>query len=95
MEVQDFTKSIPPKDPDTDFPTLPTVEFTEDNWNTVYRGYCVEKSIYSYLVHSSEYGRFWIPKANVRLAKPKTNNHEPNQNKPLRTTRSAGTYCAS
>ena len=67
-DLIDFTKPIPSEE-DDGFPILPTVEFTEDDWNTVYIGHCVEKSIYSYLVDSSVYGRFWIPKENVRLKK--------------------------
>jgi hypothetical protein len=50
-----------------DYPVAPTVEFTEDEWNTVYTGYIVQSSIYAHLVHSSKYGRFWIPKAHVRV----------------------------
>ena len=46
--------------------TTPTVEFTEDNWNTIYTGSIVGSSIYSYLVRSSKYGSFWIPKCYVR-----------------------------
>lgn len=63
----DFTRSIPPIDPEQDIPVLPTVEFTEDEWNTVYEGYCTQKTFYSYLVQSAEYGLFWIPKQHVRL----------------------------
>ena len=50
-----------------DFPTLPTVEFTEDDWNTVYRGCCIDSTFYSYLVRGDGYGTFWIPKVHVRL----------------------------
>jgi len=50
------------------FPTLPTVEFTEDEWNTVYRGSCIDSTFYSYLVSCVDYGTFWIPKCYVRLA---------------------------
>ncbi len=49
------------------FPTKPTIEFTEDGWNTVYKGSCVAKSPYAYLVDGMGYGRFWIPKCYVRL----------------------------
>ena len=49
-----------------EYPTSPTVEFTEDDWNTVHRGYIVESSTYSHLVIGHGYGRFWIPKCYVR-----------------------------
>ncbi len=49
------------------FPTLPTVEFTEDDWTTVYTGFVSETSVYFYYVNSITYGNFWIPKQNVRL----------------------------
>lgn len=62
----DFTKGISSKE-DDGFPIIPTVEFTEDDWKSIYTGYCIEKSIYSYLVRSKVYGTFWIPKENVRL----------------------------
>lgn len=47
--------------------TLPTVEFTEDEWNTVYRGSCIDSTFYAYLVRGDGYGTFWIPKCYVRL----------------------------
>lgn len=47
--------------------TIPIVEFTEDCWNTVYRGCCVDSNFYAYLVRSNGYGTFWIPKCYVRL----------------------------
>ena len=49
------------------WPTLPTVEFTEDEWNTVHRGCCIDSTFYAYLVRGDGYGRFWIPKCYVRL----------------------------
>lgn len=68
MENQiDFTKPIKYED---GMVILPTIEFTEDNWNTVYRGKCISSTFYSYLVDGIGYGRFWIPKCYVRLAKP-------------------------
>lgn len=48
--------------------TLPTVEFTEDCWNTVYRGCCIDSTFDAYLVRGDGYGTFWIPKCYVRLA---------------------------
>lgn len=42
------------------------VEFTEDNWNTVYRGGIVEETMYSYKIHSCVYGTHFIPKVFVR-----------------------------
>jgi hypothetical protein len=47
--------------------TLPTVEFTEDCWNTVYRGCCIDSTFDAYLVRGDGYGTFWIPKCYVRL----------------------------
>ena len=47
--------------------TLPTVEFTEDCWNTVYRGCCIDSTFNAYLVRGDGYGTFWIPKCYVRL----------------------------
>jgi hypothetical protein len=47
--------------------TLPTVEFTEDCWNTVYRGCCIDSTFHAYLVRGDGYGTFWIPKCYVRL----------------------------
>ena len=64
-ENTDFTKPI--ISPDDNFPTLPTVEFTEDCWNTIYTGSCIESTHSSYLVRSSVYGVHWIPKCYVRL----------------------------
>jgi hypothetical protein len=64
-QVQNFCKGIPDEE---GWPILPTVEFTEDEWNTIYTGHCVNSTFYSYLVHSAEYGTFWIPKTHVRLA---------------------------
>lgn len=49
------------------FPTVPTVEFTEDEWNSVHTGSCIDKTHYSYLVRGDNYGTFWIPKSHVRL----------------------------
>ena len=55
-------------EPETDeYPVLPTVLFTEDDWNTIYEGCIIESSIYSHKIRSQDYGMFWIPKANVRL----------------------------
>lgn len=51
-----------------DYPILPTVEFTEDEWNTVHRGCCIKSTFYSYLVKGDGYGEFWIAKCFVRLA---------------------------
>jgi len=47
--------------------TSPTVEFTEDEWNTIHTGYIVESTFYSYLIEGHGYGRFWIPKCYVRI----------------------------
>ncbi len=49
------------------YPTLPTVEFTEDCWNTVYLGYCIDCTFDAYLVRGNGYGTFWVPKCYVRL----------------------------
>lgn len=49
-----------------EYPTRPTIEFTEDEWNTVYTGYIVESTFYSHLVEGHGYGRFWIPKCFIR-----------------------------
>jgi len=49
------------------YPVLPTVLFTEDDWNTTYEGCIIESSIYSHKIRSQIYGTFWIPKENVRL----------------------------
>ena len=49
------------------YPVLPTVLFTEDDWNTTYEGCIMGSSIYSHRIRSQVYGTFWIPKANVRL----------------------------
>jgi len=64
--MQDFSKPILIKG----INTIPTVEFTEDNWQTVWEGHCIESSKYSYLIRSQRYGRRWIPKSNVRLKAP-------------------------
>lgn len=62
-KVMDYSKPIL-----TDgFPILPMVLFTEDDWNTIYEGCCVQSTFYSYLVRSYNYGTFWIPKINVKL----------------------------
>jgi len=53
-----------------EYPTRPTVEFTEDEWNTVHTGYIVESTFYSHLVEGRGYGRFWIPKCYVRIKTP-------------------------
>ena len=64
-DTTDFTKPIF----DTEgWSMLPTVEFTEDEWVSVYKGYCIDKTNYSYLVNSNEYGTFWISKDYVRIA---------------------------
>ena len=55
-----------------EYPIVPMVEFTEDEWTTIYEGHIVESSIYSHLVSSNKYGRFWIPKQFVRLKKKET-----------------------
>ncbi len=68
MQIQDFTK---PYKVEGGFCIRPTIEFTEDEWNTVYTGSCVDKTHYSYLVNGDNYGTFWIPKAHVRLASKK------------------------
>lgn len=62
----DFTKPILSED---GFPTVPTVEFTDDEWKSIYIGKCIEKSYYSYLIESKVYGTFWIGKMSVRLKK--------------------------
>lgn len=61
-----FAKPVP--SPDDGYPTLPNVEFTEDRWNTIYRGKCIDSTFDSYLVDGDDYGIFWIPKCYVRLA---------------------------
>lgn len=45
---------------------LNTIKFTEDDWNTEYKGSIYEESLYSYLIKSHEYGTFWIPKNYVK-----------------------------
>jgi hypothetical protein len=50
-----------------EFPIIPTVEFTEDCWNTVHRGCCIDSTFDAYLVRGYGYGSFWIPKCYVRL----------------------------
>ena len=45
---------------------LNTVKFTEDDWNTEYKGSNYEESFYCYLIKSHEYGTFWIPKNYVK-----------------------------
>ena len=57
--MEDFTKC------DESF-SKPIVEFTEDEWNTIYEGHCVDKTTLCYLVRSTVYGTRWIPKRNVR-----------------------------
>jgi len=52
-----------------EYPTLPTVLFTEDEWNTTYEGCIIETSIYSYKIRSQTYGTVWIPKSNVQMKK--------------------------
>lgn len=47
-------------------PSPPMVEFTEDEWNSVYTGYIQESSFYSHKIRSEIYGTFWIPKCFVR-----------------------------
>lgn len=49
------------------YPTLPTVEFTEDDWNTIHLGCCIDSTFYSYKVRGNNYGTFWVPKCFVRL----------------------------
>lgn len=46
---------------------LPTVLFTEDDWNTVHTGCCIDSTFYSYLVRGCNYGTFWIPKCYVKI----------------------------
>lgn len=48
---------------------IPKVEFTEDDWASVYTGKCIESTTHSYLVESPKYGTGWIPKENVRIIK--------------------------
>jgi hypothetical protein len=50
-----------------EYPTVPTVEFTEDNWNTIYTGTILQSTFYSHLVRGNGYGTFWIPKCYVRV----------------------------
>lgn len=45
------------------------LEFTEDDWKTVHRGSIQHESIYSYFMHSLNYGDRWIAKTNVRKIK--------------------------
>lgn len=45
----------------------PIIEFTEDDWTTRYQGTIIEKSLDSYLISSTVYGTFWIPKINTRI----------------------------
>ena len=49
------------------YSVLPTVLFTEDDWNTTYEGCVIESDIYSHKIRSQAYGAFWIAKVNVRL----------------------------
>ena len=56
MKDNDFSKPLLLAD--DEYPTLLTVEFTEDGWSTIYRGSCIERTIYSYKVRSDVYGTF-------------------------------------
>lgn len=67
MENINLADNIPAED--GGYPILPTVEFTEDEWNTIHIGCCIDSTFYSYLVRGHNYGTFWIPKCFVRLAK--------------------------
>ena len=49
------------------YPVLPTVLFTEDDWNTIHEGFVMESSIYSHKVQSQFYGTLWVSKENVCL----------------------------
>lgn len=51
---------------------LLTVEFTEDDWQTIYEGNCIDSTEYSYLIRSQKYGRVWVPKSSVRLKQQNT-----------------------
>lgn len=51
------------------YPILPTIEFTEDEWTTIHLGSCIDSTFYNYLVRGDNYGTFSIPKIYVRLAK--------------------------
>lgn len=65
-EVQniDLTKPI---EVEGEYPTIPTVEFTEDEWTTTHLGRCINSTHDAYLVVGVNYGTFWIPKIYVRL----------------------------
>lgn len=53
--------------PEDGYPTLPTVQFTEDDWTTIHRGKCIDSTPLFYKVDGDGYGVFWIPKENVRI----------------------------
>lgn len=42
------------------------VEFTTDNWVTIYTGYIHEVTLYSYYIISKKYGNFYHSKTDVR-----------------------------
>ncbi len=67
QKTDNFCKPI--SSDDDGWPTLPTVEFTEDCWNTIYTGCCIDSTFDAYLVQGHGYGTFWIPKCYVRLYK--------------------------
>jgi hypothetical protein len=56
-----------------EYPTVPTVMFTEDEWRTTHEGSIIKSSIYGHLVRGIGYGEFWIPKCRV---KNKTKNEQ-------------------
>jgi len=70
-EEQNNNFSKPMLSVDDGWPTLPTVEFMEDGWNTVYLGCCIDSTFDAYLVRGDGYGTFWIPKCYVRLVNNK------------------------
>jgi hypothetical protein len=65
MNKTDFTKPTG-RDKNGDL-IYPTVEFTEDCWNTIYTGICIGQTLYTYLIKSPQYGTHYIPKEYVKL----------------------------
>lgn len=52
------------------------VEFSEDGWNTIYKGKVSEVLMNSVYVKSTKYGNVYVPKSNVKIiSKYDNNNH--------------------
>jgi len=63
MDNNDYTKQIKVNGKYV----LPIVEFSTDDWTTIYEGVCIEQTLYTYLIKSKTYGTYWIGKHRVRL----------------------------